>query len=179
MKRKLVINPYSVKGIGQVFIKIQFDEGKGTLSISGVEAPTSDGNCKGSAGQIDMSFREYHENDYEANPGFTMDSIAKLMDIWGEWHLNDMTKGTPLQEQAVKHWLSLGNKFDYEKVCEYLKSIGLYTDRLPEGMTAHAGAFDENGLYKYAYAWLKRDVPADVVQWLFSLPETTNHYAWV
>ena len=33
--------------------------------------------------------------------------------------------------------------------------------------------------YKYGTAWLKEDVPQDVIEWLKNLPETTEHPAWV
>lgn len=33
--------------------------------------------------------------------------------------------------------------------------------------------------YKYGSAWLKEEVPADVIDWLFSLPDTKTTPAWV
>lgn len=33
--------------------------------------------------------------------------------------------------------------------------------------------------YKYGTSWLKEEVPQDVLDWLFSLPETNLHPAWV
>lgn len=33
--------------------------------------------------------------------------------------------------------------------------------------------------YKYGSKWLKEEVPADVIDWLFALPETTVKPAWV
>lgn len=33
--------------------------------------------------------------------------------------------------------------------------------------------------YKYGAAWLREEVPADVLEWLYNLPETTNRPAWI
>lgn len=33
--------------------------------------------------------------------------------------------------------------------------------------------------YKYGTSWLKEEVPADVIDWLFALPDTTVRPAWV
>ena len=33
--------------------------------------------------------------------------------------------------------------------------------------------------YKYGTSWLKEEVPADVIDWLFALPNTTVRPAWV
>lgn len=38
---------------GQVFVTIKYEDGE--LSLTGVEGPNSNGDCKGSCGQINMS----------------------------------------------------------------------------------------------------------------------------
>lgn len=48
----------------------------------------------------------------------------KLLDIWDTYHLNGMSAGTKEQDEELKKvWL---NVTDYDKACEYLKSIWLY-----------------------------------------------------
>ena len=77
--------------VGDTFIKIELKNGK--LSISGVEGPQSSGNCKGGCGQIDM--HEWRIVSYAH--GWDKESVTKLREIWGEWHLNDMTPNCPHQ----------------------------------------------------------------------------------
>lgn len=73
-----------------------------------------------------------HTSVYSA--GQNLDKIAEyikdsvfleIYDLWKKWHLNTMRCGGPKQEQAVKQWEAQGNAYDYKKVKEYLKSIGL------------------------------------------------------
>lgn len=67
--------------------------------------------------------------------------------LWKTYHLNDMHAGTPEQDKAVEEWKAAGNEYDYSKVCEYLKSIGIYE-------------VDLNGEpYKYGHAWLYEPIP--------------------
>lgn len=65
------------------FVRIEFD-GK-ALSISGVVAPMSNGNCLGSAGQCVDEIRI----GTPANK-WTDEMLQKFCDIWNRWHLNDM-----------------------------------------------------------------------------------------
>ena len=106
-------------------------------------------------GRLSMS------GDYGNSYGQIVDNIKpktnaqqELVDIWNEWHLNDMHSGTEKQEEALyKHF---GNKnVDYVEQCEYLKSIDLYED---------------NG-YKYGTSWLVRELPEDIVDTLENIIE--------
>lgn len=80
-----------------IFAKIKYQDGK--LSISGVEGPKSNGNCKGSAGQIIMTYKEYDPRGYASiqditpAPGWDASTIKAFFDIWDKWHLNDMKAG--------------------------------------------------------------------------------------
>lgn len=69
--------------------------------------------------------------------------VQRLVNIWEQYHLNDLNAGTINQEKALESFESK----DYTKQCEYLKSIGLYED---------------NG-YKYGTAWLFRQIPDEVI----------------
>lgn len=79
------------------------------------------------------------------------DDQEELVKIWNKWHLNDMHAGTQLQENAVKAWLKeTRERYEYQHIVKYLKSIGLHTDH-----TKVPG-------YKYGTAWLKQDLPENV-----------------
>jgi hypothetical protein len=71
----------------------------------------------------------------------------EIMELWQNNHLNDINAGTQEQENAIKEWIKQGNTYDYNKVCEYLKSIDLYEVKQGELM------------YKYGSAWIYRDIP--------------------
>jgi hypothetical protein len=72
---------------------------------------------------------------------------CEIMELWQKYHLNDMKAGTPEQERAIKEWKAQGNVYNYEKVCDYLKSIDLYEVPL------------DGKLYKYGSGWLKEEIP--------------------
>lgn len=69
--------------------------------------------------------------------------------LWKRWHLNNMRPGNAEQEAAVREWEAAGNKYDYDKVCEYLKSINLYED-IYQGKP-----------YKYGHGWCYEEIPAN------------------
>lgn len=157
-----VINPIRVK-IGEryanVFIEIKFEDGR--LSISGVEGPLPSGSARGSAGQIDMGYRN-DKKDVKFNNGWNLRKWNTLLSIWDKYHLNNMHAGTRKQEKALQKKFGT-SRVDYDKAVEYLKSIGLYED---------------NG-YRYGSGWLTQEVPEKVLEWLKNLKNTTNRYAWV
>lgn len=74
--------------VGSVFCKIEFANGR--LSISGVEGPKSNGNCRGGCGQIDMHLRDQPAESWAFAPGWNAELLAKFWDAWERWHLNDM-----------------------------------------------------------------------------------------
>ncbi len=163
---KKIINPGKVQ-IGKkrynVFCEIEFD--KGHLSICGVIGPRASGNCAGGCGQIVDELK----NICSVNSDWTSEMISKLAEIWKEWHLNNLTAGSPKQEAFVKEWLKT-NKYDYDAVCVALSEAGLYED---------ASYIYNDAPYKYGHAWLTREVPANVIDWLFNLPNTKETPAWV
>ena len=78
---------------------------------------------------------------------------ARLYEVWDRWHLNDMRAGTPAQEKLVKELLESSPNADYDEQCDFL-------DR-------HDLLFD--GGYKYGSAWLREDLPQDVIDYVHSL----------
>ena len=96
-----VINPARVpyfdgrrEGLCNLWIQIQFKGGR--LSITGVEGPLNNGDCKGSCGQCGV--------DPEAKPaaGYSAADLQKLREVWAAWHLNDMRAHSP--EMAALGW---------------------------------------------------------------------------
>lgn len=91
------------------------------------------------------------------------DEIYKL---WKEYHLNGTHAGTPEQEAAIKEWEEHGNRYDYTKACEYLKSIGKYEVNYTG---IGVGRIFNNEPYRYGTAWLVRILPEDVEQRVIEL----------
>lgn len=104
------IKPEWTKRSMDVFCKIEIKEGK--LSISGVIGPLPSGNARGGCGQIDMEFehRDTKDNDKRYNepikadditfaPGWDKEKWFGFLDIWKNWHLNDMQAGCAHQRE--------------------------------------------------------------------------------
>ncbi len=155
-------HPAQVYGVScNIYCKIVFKDGK--LSITGVEGPTSDGNCRGSCGQIIM---DLDAAEVVPAPNWTQGKIQQVLDVWNKWHLNDMRAGSPAQ----RSWLKAHPCKSYEEAKLSLEAAGLQPD--PDYL--HKGK-----PYSYGSAWLKVDVPEDVLQFLQSLPDTDTTPAWV
>lgn len=90
--------------------------------------------------------------------GQCLDEIAKYVKaplfkeiyrLWKLYHLNGMHAGTEEQDAAIDEWKAQGNEYDYKKVCDYLKEIGLYE-------------VEYNGKpHRYGTGWLHREIPED------------------
>lgn len=132
---KKVINPASVPVSPHrkvpMFCKISWKDGN--LSISGVIGPKSNGDAVGGCGQIDMEFRHRnpaHDDERYQDlitpeqldfcPGWNEEKWLSFLDIWKEWHLNDMTAGCEHQQEwDVKKKLPL---VDYKWSTKYYKA---------------------------------------------------------
>lgn len=151
---------------GNLFVKVEFKDGR--LSITGVEGPMSNGACHGSCGQIVM--RDWDIDQYA--DGWDDPTVAKLREVWDRWHLNDLTAGSPAQEQYLRDnpVKAVYPESDYTKASEALAAVGLNPD--PDYL--------HNGQpYKYGSAWLFEAVPDDVLEWLRSLPDADKTPAWI
>lgn len=152
-----VVNPIrrpTYKGrMIDVFCKIIYTD-NGALSISGVEGPKMNGDCLGSCGQIDISWYNDHENIIY-QPGWNAEKEHKFLSTWKRWHLNDMNSA-----------------------CEHQRELGWEYEDHHDKKTFKGEACPVCG-YKIGSAWLKEDVPEDVLQFLYDLPETTKDPAWV
>ena len=89
--------------------------------------------------------------------------FQKIHEVWKKWHLNGMHAGTPEQEAKIEWWKSLGNKYDYDKVCEMLKKCGLYEVEFT-GKTV--GKVYDHEPYKYGHGWIINDLPDEVVEFV-------------
>ena len=89
----------------------------------------------------------------------------RIMEVWKEWHLNDMNAGTPEQEAALKEYREKhpDERSYYTKDCEYLKSVGLYEVPITSDMRAVGGFPKDTTTYCYGTRWLYREIPADVI----------------
>lgn len=172
----------------RVFVKVDYRDGR--LSFTGVEGPTRSGNAVGSCGQIDLTAIDRLEK------GWTQEMLRQLIAVWKRWHLNDMRAGC--EHQRAEKWDEL--PIDPSKP---LSSYGVHApgespswnmlvwlpyiaDPLKAARAKIKGR--PNGLlgkpcpacgYAYGSAWLREDVPDEVLEWLKSLPETTVKPAWV
>lgn len=148
---------------GHVFVTIKYKDGE--LSLTGVEGPTSNGDCKGSCGQINMS-PSWGITAYA--PGFSAKIEKQLRYVWDAWHLNHMRAGSPAQ-RAVAATLPESMRRDYTAMKQALREAGVDPDPW----------HPVNGKpYVYGSAWLRDDVPEDVLLWLQSLPATDIMPAW-
>lgn len=145
---------------GEVFCKITYVAGR--LRITGVEGPKRDGDCMGSCGQIVVHLKA--TDVVTPAEGWTTASIAQFLETWNRWRLNDMRAGSPKQEAYLNTLTFPGYPMSYyEWAREELRKVGLHPD---------------NG-YLYGSAWLKEEVPTEVLAYLHALPESKLTPAWV
>lgn len=152
-----------------IYCHIEFKNKK--LSITGVEGPLRNGDALGSCGQINSIIQENLE-DITPSQGWDKLKICQFINIWDQWHLNDMIAGSPRQEAYLKlNPVSYEYPQSHYKVaCEVLKKAGLNPD---------TEYLHNSKPYSYGHAWLFKEVPQDVIEWLNNLPETDKKPAWV
>jgi hypothetical protein len=149
-----------------LFCRIEFADGR--LSITGVEGPTRNGNARGGCGQIVMN--PWSIVTYA--PGWDAALVERFRAVWQEWHLNDMQAGSPAQTAFLKAnpVTAVYPECHYTKASAALESAGLNPD--PDYV-------HERKPYRYGSAWLRVDVPAEVIEFLQSLPDADRAPAWV
>lgn len=227
----------------QLFVKIGYADGK--LSISGVIGPKHNGDAFGGCGQIDMEFahRRAVNNDRRyKNPiepenmvfaaGWDKDKWLDLLDVWKDWHLNDMKAGCEHQRaerwgeeeiEVITYSLTSAASSEQRRLKEWaiqtLKETGTvsispeerallalpYTmHAAPDADGPGSGRYEvskrerkmanwvrpdehPNGVlmkkcptcgYAYGSAWLRVEVPEDVLEFLSGLPDTDVKPAW-
>lgn len=160
---------------GSVYAKIGFASGK--LSITGVEGPMRNGDCKGSCGQINM--HEWNIKTYA--PGWSAELEKQFREVWGKWHLNDMRAGC--EHQRAEKW-NERPIFADQPTNAYVK----HPDG-GQGWNMLVWLPVENGGllcapcpvcgYKYGSQWWREEVPSDVLDFLQFLPDTDQQPAWI
>jgi len=90
--------------------------------------------------------------------------LAKFLEIWDRWHLNDMKAGTAKQEDYLRS-LTFPGGDHYTWTLQVLEDAGLNPD-------------PEDG-YRYGSAWPKEEVPESVIAFLEQLPGSPITPAWV
>ena len=152
MNFKKILNPWKINIKGRyidVFLKVEFADG--CLTISGVEGPLKTGNCLGSCRQIEY----WTKLSNIKGKDLSLKECIKLLNIWREWHLNNMQAGCEHQRELLK--------------CIKDRSYD-HLMKIPE--------FKKCSKCDYAYgsAWLKKEVPTNVLEWLKNLPGYKQHY---
>lgn len=155
------VSPGNNSDTGSLWVTIRWENRNGgmELSITAVEGPMKNGDCRGSAGQrleaLDRLTNLYLD--------WTPEMVTRLGVEWERWHLNRMRAGTAAQMAFLR-----------------TADIGLGGDRYAATLDAltTAGLNPDNG-YVYGSAWLSEEVPTDVIEWLSGLPlGTTAVHPW-
>lgn len=154
---------------GKVFIEASLkgeDVEDWRLSLSGIIGPKHDGDAIGGCGQIQDHLLDGDTIEEYFEP-WCEESVLILKSVWDEYHLNDMTAGSPRQEAFLKETpLSYPNN-NYETRLGMLKRAGLSPD--PNFNNPHT-----HEPYVYGSAWLHTKIPPHIVGWFSDLPETTE-----
>jgi hypothetical protein len=80
------------------------------------------------------------------------DDLQAILDVWREWHLNDMLAGDKTQMLALEKFYEQNPqvKRDYDHSVSFLKSAELH----------------EHDAYKYGSAWLGKPVPQKIINFI-------------
>ena len=144
---------------GAVYATAEVKDGR--LSIMGVIGPKANGDATGGCGQIDSELRGHlADNTITDTPAW----LPHLLDVWERWHLNDMRAGCEHQRAAwhPEEVLEVENR-------ESKVAGQVYPHEHPRGLLCKPC---EVCGYKYGSAWLREELPADVLSFLAALPQT-------
>jgi hypothetical protein len=90
-------------------------------------------------------------------------TVQKIVAIWREWHLNDMQASSPAQTEVLKR-----RKAEFpcypKSYYEWAKDVLTEEGVQPDNSYIHEGK-----PYSYGSAWLKKELPQDVIDYLESL----------
>jgi hypothetical protein len=92
---------------------------------------------------------EFEDAEKVFNKGWNQVKLDKFIELWRKWHLNDLHAECIHQEARGENW-----------------------DNAPSAVCPQCG-------WKLGHGWDYREVPKDVITWLFNLPETEIKPAWV
>lgn len=89
--------------------------------------------------------------------------LKELIRLWKAYHLNNLHAGTYEQEKALNK-VNLRGAIDYDKACDYLKSIGLYKVEY------------KGKPYRYGSGWINYLIPQDDLEKIYQLFSHTQPY---
>lgn len=99
------------------------------------------------------------------------DKAQRIIEVWREYHLNDMNAGTPAQMDELKrrqHQENLTRMPEYDIQCQWLRDADIYEVPYSNDMEAIGGLPEDvlNGKrgYRYGERWLFRQVPENIVK---------------
>lgn len=148
MERKYVLGKVDYNHTGrrncEAAITWRFENGRFTMQAEIWNPRKTDIYC---GGQCVDTVAAYFPNDAKAK---------RMVAIWERWHLNDTKAGSPAQEEWLRQnpVSAVYPESHYEKASAALAGAGLNPD------PAHL----HNGKpYAYGSAWLREELPADVV----------------
>ena len=87
------------------------------------------------------------EEVYKMARGWNNPKAKQIIEVWREWHLNDLQPGTPAQMAYLKTLTRPHNAQFLTWEQEQLKAVNLEPD----------------GDYKYGSRWLMKEIPAEIV----------------
>lgn len=113
-------------------------------------------------GQCCEEVAAYFPNDKQAQ---------RMLEIWRRWHLNDMKAGSPAQMQYLKE-----NPIppeDYAHPASYYTVASLVLERA--GLNPDPDYLHEGKPYEYGSAWLKEELPPEIVQEIITWNESKDY----
>jgi hypothetical protein len=164
------------KRLQPIYCKIEYKDGR--LSITGVVGLFRGGNCAGGCGQIVEELSNIEDLDVSMN--WTINKIKLFICFWKEWHLNDMK--ADCDHQRADKWEDV--RIDHK---ELPKSTANRDSRGIMAIWVYEGEHKDGLLnkpcqvcgYRYGSSWLKVEVPEDVLEWLYNLPDSVTKPVWV
>ena len=149
---------------GDLWITIKYIDGR--LSITGVEGPKKNGDCRGSCGQCVDAAREIDQ---------------EFANMWDRWHLNDMRPGC--EHQRAEQWdkrpidptkplNSYGKHFDRQLLDSWNMLAWVDPTEHPDGLLTKPCPTCG---YKYGTGWLLEKVPEKVLEYFASFPDRDDH----
>ena len=76
-----------------------------------------------------------------------------ILNIWKQYHLNDLQAGTKTQTEALKTANIKEWAINYKKCCDYLENINLLNDKG----------------YKFGTGWLVKEIPTEIIDYIKAL----------
>lgn len=137
---------HGTRKINRVTIDVRLKDGQ--LSISGTIWNGRGTDCISCGQNIDEIAKLFPLNG----------QVRRIAEIWRKWHLNHTIPGSPRQMEFVREYNRV-NEGDYSKTNYHALCKALHgADLLQDAEYLHNGK-----PYAYGSAWLRQELPADVL----------------